>query len=495
MSNELHPAVTTPATSNRTAAPVGGRRGTVIPLALIVGCQLMVAIGFSSVNISLPAIRSGLHLSLSELSWVTNLYMLTFSGLLLLGGRAGDLLGRRRVFLAGVAVFTAASLVGTFADSAAVLLIALVGQGVGAAFAEPASLSLIAVNFAEGAPRNRALAVFATAAGLGLAIGMLAGGLLSSISWRAALFVNVPIGLVILVGTPFVLRESERHRGRFDFAGAFTATFGIVALVFGLARAGSAGWSDRWVVGSFVAAVVLLVSAVSVEARASHPLVPLRLLRDRTRATAYVQTVLVGSVGAAMLFCLTQFLEDVAGFDPIEAGLAFLPLAATLFGGAIATPPLIARFGAKPVVVAAAASLTAGTLWLSFLTADTPYAWGVLGPMMLIGAGQGASVTSLNSIILTRVPPGDSGAASGLQQSTMRIGASLGLAAAVTMFGAAGRAASTESGEGGAAALRAHEVMADGFGRAFALSSGLIGLGLVIAVFVLRGDRPATRRV
>ncbi|MFJ7201671.1 MULTISPECIES: MFS transporter [unclassified Streptomyces] len=485
MSNELDSLTATPGS----ASAVKGQ-GTAVSLALIVGCQLMVAIGFSSLNIALPAIRSGLNLSLSELSWVTNLYMLTFSGLLLLGGRAGDLLGRRRVFLAGIAVFTVSSLIGTLADSSAMLLVALVGQGAGAAFAEPASLSLIAVNFTEGSRRDRALAVFATAAGLGLAVGLLVGGLLSEISWRAALFVNVPLGLVILVGTPFVLRESPRNRGRFDVGGALTVTFGVVALVFGLTRAGSAGWSDGWVLGSFAAAIVLLVSAVLVEARASHPLVPLHLFRNGRRATAYINTVLVGTVGAGMLFCLTQFLEDIVGFSPIEAGFAFLPLAVTLFGAAVATPRLIARRGAKAVVVAGAASLTAGTFWLSFLSWDTSYAAGVLGPLLLIGAGQGSSVTALNSLILAGVPHGDSGAASGLQQSTMRIGASLGLAATVTMISTVGRAA---PGEDGASTARAHEIMADGFGRAFALSSALIAVGLVIAVFLLRDSRPVAR--
>ncbi|MFG7940497.1 MFS transporter [Streptomyces cacaoi] len=464
MSETIRPASPSPVP---VAAPAGPDRTRAVSLALIVGCQLMVAIGFSSVNISLPGIRAGLGLSVTELSWVTNLYMLSFAGLLLLGGRAGDLLGRRRVFLGGVGLFTASSLLGSLADSAPLLLTALVGQGVGAAFAEPASLSLIAVNFTEGPRRNRALAVFATAAGLGLAAGMLAGGLLSEISWRAALFVNVPLGLVILIGTPLVLRESTRHRGRFDLAGALTATGGVIALVHAISRGGTNGWSDGLVLGSFGAAAVLLAAAVAVETRAAHPLVPPRLLRDPHRAAAYLQTALVGTVGAALLFALAQFLEEVAGFSPIRTGLGFLPMAGTLFGAAAATPALIARHGAKAVVVLGAALLTSGTGWLSALSEDTGYFTGVLGPLLLIGAGQGTSITALNSLILARVAPGDSGAASGLQQSTMRLGAALGLAAAVTVYGASG---------GGA----------EGFGDAFAFSSGIIGVGLLVSVFLLR---------
>jgi MFS family permease len=451
------------------AAPTGHERSQKGSLALIVGCQLMVAIGFSSVNVSLPGIRAGLGLSVTELSWVTNLYMLSFAGLLLLGGRAGDLLGRRRVFFGGMGLFTVSSLLGALADSAPLLLTALVGQGVGAAFAEPASLSLIAVNFAEGPRRNRALAVFATAAGLGLAVGMLVGGLLSEISWRAALFVNVPLGLIILIGTPRVLRESTRHRGRFDLAGALTATGGVIALVYAISRAGSTSWGDGLVLGSFGAAVVLLGAAVAVENRASHPLVPPRLLRDRRRAIAYLHTVFVGTVGAALLFCLAQFLEDVAGFSPVRTGLGFLPMAVMLFGAAAATPALIAGRGAKAVVVLGAALLTAGTGWLAALSEDTGYFTGVFGPLLLIGAGQGSSITALNSLILARVEPGDAGAASGLQQSTMRLGAALGLAAAVTVYGAS---------DGGA----------EGFGDAFAFSSGIIGVGLLVAVFLLRDN-------
>ncbi|MFJ8827879.1 MFS transporter [Streptomyces sp. NPDC102467] len=453
------------------AAPEGSDRSQTVSLILIVGCQLMVAIGFSSVNVSLPGIRAGLGLTVTELSWVTNLYMLSFAGLLLLGGRVGDLLGRRRAFLGGIGLFTASSLLGAVAHSAPVLLTALVGQGIGAAFAEPASLSLIAVNFAEGPRRNRALAVFATAAGLGLAAGMLVGGLLSEISWRAALFVNVPIGLIILIGTPFVLHESTRHRGRFDLAGALTATGGVIALVYAISRAGTDGWGDGLVLWSFAAAAVLLAAAIAAETRAAHPLVPPRLLRDRRRALAYLQTIFVGTVGAALLFCLAQFLEDVAGFSPVRTGLGFLPMACTLFGAAAATPALIARRGAKAVVVLGALLLTLGTGWLSALSQDTAYFPGIAGPLLLIGAGQGSSITALNSLILARVQPGDAGAASGLQQSTMRLGAALGLAAAVTVYGAS---------DGGA----------EGFGDAFAFSSGIIGVGLLVSVFLLRDNKP-----
>jgi MFS family permease len=462
-----------------------------VALALILACQLMVMVAVAGVNIALPQIRAHMHMSVVDLSWVSNAYLLTFGGLLVLGGRAADMYGRRRVFLAGIAVFAAASLLGALAVSPAWLIVSLVGQGVGAALAEPASLALVASNFPEGRPRNRALAVFATASGVGLAIGLLLGGLLGTISWRLTLSINVPLGVLILVLTPFFVPATARYARRLDLLGAATSTLGMVALVYGLVRAADQGWSNTGTWLSFGAAVVLLVACVAVETRIDVPVLPVRLFADRNRAGAYACTLLIGSLGATLLFCVTQFMEIVLGFSTLRAGVAYLPASGMLLLTASITPWMIARWPSHRVLAAAAAVLLVACLWLTRLDPGTGYAAGVLGPLILIGAGEGVSITVLASRILSRLRADEAGAASGLQQTMLRLGSSLGLAGTVTVFAATAAAFVRARAESATDSPEAQAALTHGIAGAFGLEAALVAVALIIALVVLRPERSA----
>ena len=333
------------ATEGRTAA-VRDRRG--IALALVLGAQLMIILDMTVVNIALPSIARGLHFSAPSLSWVLNAYTLTFGGLLLLGGRAGDILGRRRVFIAGIALFTAASLAGGLATSAAWLLAARAVQGVGGAIASPAVLALITASFAEGRERTRALGIYTAVAMGGGSLGLVLGGVITEwVSWRWVLFVNVPIGIAVALAAPLFLPESQRQPGRFDIAGALTSTAGMTALVYGFIRAASDGWANRVALGAFAAAVVLLGLFVVNESRARQPITPLRLFADRGRAGSYLARLLLVAGMFGMFFFLTQFVQDILGFSPLRAGISFLPMTAALFAVSRLSPRLLARFRAQ----------------------------------------------------------------------------------------------------------------------------------------------------
>jgi len=291
----------------------------------------MVVLDATIVNVALPHIQHALGFSDTNLEWVVNAYALTFGGLLLLGGRAGDLLGRRRIFIAGIVLFIAASLLGGFATDQAWLLGARALQGVGGALAAPTALSLIAVTFPEGPARNRAMGVYATMSVAGSAVGLIVGGLLTTYaSWRWVLFVNVPIGILVVLVAPRVLGESERRRGSFDLPGAVTGTLGIAALVYGLSNAatsqnGVSHWGDTKVVASLVAAVVLLVAFAIIEVRSKHALLPMRVLKSRDRSGAYAIMLLLGTALFGMFFFLTLFVQNVWGYDAIKTGIAYMP--------------------------------------------------------------------------------------------------------------------------------------------------------------------------
>ncbi|MFB9836755.1 MFS transporter [Actinoallomurus acaciae] len=423
-----------------TGGPPRHARHPGISLAVIVACQLMVVLDATVVFVALPKIQSSLHFSATGLSWVSNAYSLTFGGLLLLGGRAGDILGRRRVFVTGIAVFTLASLAGGFATSSAWLLAARAVQGGGAALAAPGALALITTNFAEGPERNRALSVFSATSSAGASVGLILGGVLTEYaSWRWVLFVNVPVGAVVLLLAPMFLEETERHRGRLDVAGAVTSVTGMVALVYAFIRAADAGWGDTTTLLAIAAGVVLLAAFVVVEARAGQPVVPLRLFADRARAGAYLDMLLLAAGMFGMFFFLVQFLQNSLGFSPLKAGLAFLPMTGLLFGVARLAPRLVPRFGARRLMLTGLPVMLAGMFWLTRLTASSGYAEAVLGPLILFGLGAGVVFLPLTLTILSGVRREDSGAASGLLQTMQQVGGALGMAVLVSVFGTAGR--------------------------------------------------------
>ncbi len=432
------------AISTATVPSVAGeaRRGQHpgIALAIIAGAQLMVVLDATIVNIALPRIQTALGFSDTSLSWVLNAYTLTFGGLLLLGGRAGDILGRRRVFMFGIVLFIFASFLGGLATSSGWLLAARALQGVGGAIASPTALSLITTNFAEGAERNRAFGVFAAVSGSGAAIGLLAGGMLTSwLSWRWVLFVNVPIGILIAVAAPLFVNESERNPGRFDLSGALTSTLGMSALVYGFIRAAQEGWLDPLTITSFALAVVLLLAFLTIERSSGQPVMPLRLFRNRNRAGSYVVMLSLAAALFSMFFFLTLFVQNVLNYSPLKAGFAFLPVSAAIVVTAQISARQLLRRGPKFFMVLGAVLATAGLGWLSQISAGSSYVGGILGPMLLFAAGMGCLFVPLTVIAVSAVEAKDSGAASGLLNVMQQVGGSLGLSILVTVFGTASR--------------------------------------------------------
>ncbi|MGW1771861.1 MFS transporter [Streptomyces sp. NPDC002104] len=420
------------------AARRGGRPG--VALTVIAACQLMVVLDATIVNIALPHIQTDLAISTTDLSWVISAYTLAFGGLLLLGGRAGDILGRRRVFLTGILLFTLASLLGGFAEESWQLLAARALQGVGGAIASPTSLALVTTTFAEGPARNRAFGVFAAVSAGGGAVGLLAGGMLTEwLDWRWVFFVNVPIGLLIAFLTPLYISESERHPGRFDFAGALTSTGGMTALVYGFIRASQDGWRDGVTIGSFGVAVLLLAAFALVESRAADPIIPLRMFASRNRTGTYVIMLSLAAAMFGMFFFIVQFVQNVLDFSPIRSGIGFLPITAAIVTAAGLSQRLLPRFGPKPFMVIGSALTGAGLTWLSFIDTDSSYLSGVLGPMLLFGFGMGLNFVTLTLTAVSGVAPREAGAASGLLNASQQVGGSLGLSILVTVFGTAGR--------------------------------------------------------
>jgi EmrB/QacA subfamily drug resistance transporter len=450
-------------------------------LFVILAAQLMVVLDTTIVNVALPHMQSGLGLSSAELSWVLNAYILTFGGLLLLGARAGDLLGRRRVFLTGVAVFALSSLAGGLAPVGWVLLAARASQGVGAALAAPSALSLLTTVFPEGPARVRAIGLYTTVSAAGGAIGLVAGGLLTELaSWRWVMFVNVPIAFAIFTLGRGAIAETETRHGRFDVVGALTSTLGMSAIVFGLVEAGTAGWGSALTFGSLLAGVALLGAFVHTEHRAEEPILPLRLLAHRTRTTANVARGLVYAGMYGLFFFMGQFMQDVQGYSPLRAGVAFLPMpAAVFFGSQLTSRVLVRRFPAKFVMASGITLAMTSLLVATRVTVDSPYAQ-ILLSFVLLGLGSGISFVSLMSASLADVAPDDAGAASGLVNVTQQLGAAVGLAVLVTVFQSVTNHAQLAGGAGADAVIRGLHA-AFGVGALFTLA-GLV----IVSVFVRR---------
>jgi len=423
-----------PPTSARPSISATERRPGLI-LGVVLISQLMVVLDATIVNIALPDIKAAMHFSPTGLSWVINAYTLAFGGLLLLGARAGDILGRRRVFLTGVALFTAASLIGGLAGNATELLIARGLQGVGGALAAPSALALLMTLFPEARERTRALGWYTAVSIGGSAVGLIVGGLLTQwASWRWVLFINVPIGIALFVVALRVLPETERHPGRFDLTGALTSTLGMGSLVYSLVRAASDGWSDGVTLTGFAVAIVLLVAFLATELRAASPITPLRLFADRNRATSYLGRLLLLAGVFGVFFFLTQFLQDILGYSPLVTGLAFLPLTVALFIASQASARVLThRFGIKPVLIGGLLLSTVGLFWLTTLSADSSYLQ-LLGPLLLFGMGNGLAFVPLTSLSLAGVAPQDAGAASGLVNVSQQVGGAMGLAVLITVF-------------------------------------------------------------
>ncbi|MGC5530637.1 MFS transporter [Streptomyces sp. SR-10] len=479
-----------------------------LALLVIASCQLMVVLDVTIVNIALPHMQKDLGFSTENLSWVVNAYTLTFGGLLLLGGRLGDILGRRRVFIFGVLLFVFASLLGGLSQEGWQLLAARSLQGVGGAIASPTALSLITTTFREGPERNRAFGVFAAVSAGGSAIGLLAGGLLVEwLDWRWVLFVNVPIGLLIAFATPRYIPESERRPGHFDIAGALTSTVGMVLLVYGFIRASEDGWTDALTLGSFAAAVVLLAVFITVERGSKQPITPLWMFRDRNRSGSYVMMLSLAAAMFGMFFFLTLFVQNVLDFSPLRAGLAFLPVSAVIAVSAGLASQLLPRWGPKPFMVVGALLAAIGLGWLTLTDVHSSYLGSILGPMLVFGFGMGMQFVSLTLMAVSGVAPKEAGAASGILNATQQVGGSLGLSILVTTFGTASRNEATDQvprflQEGTPAQLMefrrtgelpppwGDQVLTSGVSSAFVVAACFAVVAALVALFVIQ-VRPA----
>jgi EmrB/QacA subfamily drug resistance transporter len=486
-----------------TAPPTAGNSRLGLALVVIASAQLMVVLDATIVNVALPHVQRALGFSGSGLEWVVNAYAVAFGGLLLLGGRAGDILGRRRVFVFGLLLFSAASLLGGFATSQWWLLTARAVQGGGGAVIAPTALALITTNFPEGRPRNRAFGVYSAMAGGGGAAGLLLGGILTTyLSWRWVLFVNVPIGIAVAAAAPRVLAESPRRPGRIDVAGAITGTGGIALLVYGLSRAttgadGISHWGDAQVLASLTVAVVLLVSFALIEMRSSHPLLPMRVLADRNRSGAYLIMLCIGTAIFGLFFFLTLFIQTVLGYSAIRSGIAYLPFAVGIVIASALASQLVARIGPRPLILAGAAMVAGGMFWFSRLTEHAGYPGQLLGPMLVTSFGIGLVFVPLSLVALHNVAEQDSGVAASLLNTGQQVGGAIGLAAlgtvawktvADTVRTTSAAIAAGRQPAQSPAQVTAH-ALATGFSRGFLTATGIALLALLIGLATIRISR------
>jgi EmrB/QacA subfamily drug resistance transporter len=468
-----------------------GSRHLGLALLVIATAQLMVILDATIVNVALPHIQTALRFSDSGLEWVVNGYALTLGGLLLLGGRAGDLLGRRRMFITGLLLFSAASLAGGLATSPAWLLAARAVQGAGGAIVTPTALALMFTTFPEGRARHRALGVYSAMSVAGGAVGLLAGGLLVSyVSWRWAFFVNVPIGIAGALAARAVLPAGGRRPGRFDLPGIVTGTGGVAALVYGLSNAatgqdGTSHWGDARVLAALAGGAAALAAFAFIETRARHALLPPRLLRDRNRVGANLMSLGVGTTLFGVFFFLTLFVQDVWDYSPLRAGAAFLPLTVAVLVTSVASTRLVGRTGRRPLLLAGTVISAGGLYWMSRLTGHGSYASGLLGPLLVTGAGLGLLFVPMSLVALSDVAEADSGVASSLLNATRQVGGSIGLAVLGTVAWTvvANRALPART-----TAAYQH-ALAAGFDRAFLVSAGIMLLMLVAAVTLVRDRR------
>ena len=478
------PSTPSPATSpaatgaHRTPPESPARPGAV--LLVIVTAYLMVGVDSTVVNVALPALQHDLGFTPTGLSWVLNAYTLAFGGLLLLGGRTGDLLGRRRTLTLGVVLFAGSSLLGGLAADDGWLLAARALQGAGAALIAPSTLALLTTNFPEGPRRHHALGVYSSTAGMGASAGLVLGGMLTAwASWRWALLINVPIGLAVALALPRFVTETPRHAGRLDAAGALTGTAGTTSLVYAFIRVSQEGRHDTQALLGFTAATVLLTGFALIESRAPQPVMPLRLFADRDRAGAYLGVLLLPAGMFGAFYFLTLIGQQVLGYSPLRAGFAFLPMTAVMFTTVRFVPRLLARLGARPLILTGMTLLAVAGTWLWRLRPGDGYATALLGPLVLLGLGIGLALMPLNATVLAKIRPQEAGAASGLLQTLQWIGGTLGLSVLVTVYGTATRHATGTPAE----------ILTHGASRAFGTAALIALVALLTSAFVIGGRR------
>jgi EmrB/QacA subfamily drug resistance transporter len=460
--------------------PTAERIKTAI-LAIILVSYVMIILDTSVVLTGLPQIHRDLGLSDAKLAWVQSAYTLMFGGFLLLGARAGDILGRRRMLIVGLAVFTAASLAIGAAQTPFWIIGARAIQGLGAAILAPSTLALLQTTFAEGNERTRAVSYYSAVAGIAASVGLVVGGVLAEwISWRVGFLINLPIGIAMILATRRYVDETERRAGTLDIIGAVTSTLGMSALVYGFIRSSSEGWSDLGTLGSLGGAVILLLAFVLNEWHAKQPIMPLRLFANRARVSAYAARFLFLGAMIGFFFFTTLYLQSVAGFGAAATGIAFLPMTLVNFAVAMAAPRLTRWLGRPNLLAVGLAFCLAGMGWLSRVGIGTPYLVGVALPMAILGIGQGMALSPLTALGIVDVAAEDAGAASGIVNVAHQMGNALGLAVLVSL---AELGASGLSGR----ALLAHRVSMALTGSTFMMGSALL---LVLALIVV----PAARK-
>ncbi len=483
-------SITLPASRRELPGQLDTPRAKKLALLLLAMTQFVLVIDASIVNVALPSIGRGLHFSQTDLSWVVNAYTLAFGGFLLLGGRLADLLGRRRMFMTGLVLFSAASLAGGLAQSEAWLIAARAVQGLGGAIVSPAALSIITTTFAEGAERNRALGVWGAVAGAGGAAGVLLGGILTSgLSWRWVLFVNVPIGLVCSSLAPQLLRESraETKTRAFDFPGAITVTAGLALFVYAVVDAVNVGWGSVATLSKLGGAVLLVAAFLAIEARHRAPLMPFSIFRLRTLRGADTVALLIGMSLFSMFFFVSLYMQQVLHYSALKTGLSYLPLAAGIIVAAGLASSAVTRLGVKPVLVSGLLLVAGALLWFSRVPASGgSFAGNLLGPSLLAAFGLGLSFVPVTVAAMTGTRPHEAGLASGLVNTAQQVGGALGLALLATIansrthsFLAAGHHSLTAG-------------LTKGFDRAFLVGSGFALVGAILALVLIstRASRP-----
>ena len=450
-------------------------------LALLATVQFMVVLDIAIVNVALPSIQADLGFSQENLQWVISAYALFFGGFLLLGGRAADLLGRRRLFVVGVIVFSVASLLSGFAWNEASLIVARAFQGLGAAIVTPAALSILMTTFSEGRERNAALGVWGGVGAFGAVAGVLLGGILTdALSWEWIFYINVPVGLAALALTPVLLTESRDARVKsFDAAGAVLSTAGLVTLVFAITQANEYGWTSAATIGLFATAGALLAGFVGWELRASEPLVPFAIFRVKTLTAANISGLILGTVTFSMFLMLTLYMQQVLTYSPMKTGVAYLAVAGTAIVWSGVAAQLVNRVGVKPVIATGMTLLTVGLLYFTQVSVGGSYAGDLLPGFLVIAAGLGFSFVPISIAALAGVPASEAGLASGLFNTSQQIGGALGIAALSAI------ATSTTSDEV-ASGTAVPQALTEGFETAFIWGALVAAVGIVVALVLVR---------
>jgi EmrB/QacA subfamily drug resistance transporter len=452
-------------------------------LALLLGVQFMVVLDIAIVNVALPSIQTDLGFSQENLQWVVSAYALLFGGFLLLGGRVADLLGRRRLFVAGLVVFTGASLLSGLAWSEGALIGARALQGLGAAMITPAALSILTTTFAEGKERNAALGAWGAVGAFGAVAGVLLGGVLTdALSWEWIFFVNVPVGVLGLALAPLLLTESRDARVKsFDVPGGVLVTGGLVTLVYAITQANNNGWGSASTIGLFAGSAVLLAAFIGWERRTADPLVPFSFFRLRTVVGANIAGLILGTAIFAMFLMLTLYMQQVLHYSAMKTGVAYLAVAGTaIFWSALAAQ-LVTRVGVKPVLVAGMTALSAGLLYFTQVSVGGSYVGDLLPGFLLVAVGLGFSFVPISIAALAGVHPSEAGLASGLFNTSQQIGGALGIAALSAI-------ATSTTGDRLASGSAASSALTDGFQSAFIGAAAIALVGILVALFAVRRE-------